>query len=210
MTLLFQKIQWHASIYSYILGSSFTNLQLHDPVTWLSSPSNEPLPKIIVLEVVLIQPSLQQNSDADEPNTTAITEWGSPMECHENQKKNAVAEDHNGTKAYSKMVDSDEETSWSSSEVEPCISGYEKHFMPTAADIVEDFWFPQGNSWTVSSMNLTHWTMFCISFVLQTGQLNYMSNIQVRFSLWSSVYLRYTSHKCSDTTSLPHSGETTI
>lgn len=108
-------------------------------MTWISSPSNEPLPKIIALEVVLVQPSLQKNSDADELNTTAIPEWGSPMECHENQKKNAVAEDHNGTEAYSKMVDSDEETSWSSSEVEPCISGYEKHFMPTAEDILEDF-----------------------------------------------------------------------
>lgn len=108
-------------------------------MTWISSPSNEPLPKVIVLEVVLIQPSLQKNSDADKLNTTTIGEWGSPTECHEDQRKDAVAEDHQRTEAYSKMVDSDEERSWSSSEEEPCISGYEKHFMPTAAEILEDF-----------------------------------------------------------------------
>lgn len=43
---------------------------------------------------------------------------------------------------YSKMVDSDEEgnnkvDSWSSSEEEEFTPGYEKHFMPTALDILE-------------------------------------------------------------------------
>lgn len=107
-------------------------------MTWISSSSNEPLPKIIVLEVLLIQPSLQKNLGADELNTTT-GEWGSPTECHKDQRKDAVAEDHQRTEAYSKMVDSDEERSWSSSEEEPCTSGYEKHFMPTAMEVLKDF-----------------------------------------------------------------------
>lgn len=108
-------------------------------MTWISSPSNELLPKLIVLEVVLIQPSLQKITDADELNTTTIGEWSSPTERHKDQRKDAVAEDNQRTEAYSKMVDSDEERSWSSSEEEPCISGYEKHFMPTAVEVLEDF-----------------------------------------------------------------------
>lgn len=107
-------------------------------MTWISSPSNELLPKLIVLEVVLIQPNLQKISDADELNTTT-GEWGSPSERHEDQRKDAVAEDNQRTEAYSKMVDSDEDRSLSSSEEEPCISGYEKHFMPTAAEVLQDF-----------------------------------------------------------------------
>lgn len=139
MKLLFQYIPPNAALCSYILGFSFTNLQLYEPVTWISSSSNEPLPKIIVLEVVVIQPGLQKNSGADEPNTTTIRQWGSPPECHEDQRNDAVAEAHQRTEAYSRMVDSDEERSWSLSEEEPCISGYEKHFMPTATEVLEDF-----------------------------------------------------------------------
>lgn len=122
--------------YGVTLLGFLTILQLHDPVTWISSPSNEPLQKVIVLEVVFIQSSLLKNSDIDEPSTT-VGEWGSPTECHEDQRK--YAEDHQRTEAYSKMVDSDEERSWGLSDEGACISGYEKHFMPTAAEVLEDF-----------------------------------------------------------------------
>lgn len=114
-------------------------LQHYDPPTWIGSASNEPLPNIIVLEVVLIQPGLQKNAGADERNMPTIGEWGSPTECHEDKGNDAVAEDHQKTEAYSKMVDSDEERSWSSSEEEPRISGYEKRFMPTAVELLQDF-----------------------------------------------------------------------
>lgn len=58
------------------------------------------------------------------------------MECEEDHRENTVTEEHQRTE-YKKMVDSDEERSWSSSEEEPCTSGYEKHFMPTAVDVLE-------------------------------------------------------------------------
>lgn len=89
-----------------------------------------------MLEVVLIQPSLEKNMSTEQLNTPIVGEWRSAMECGEDHRENAVTEKHQRTE-YKKMVDSDEERSWSSSEEEPCTSGYEKHFMPTAVDVLE-------------------------------------------------------------------------
>lgn len=106
-------------------------------MTWICSPSNESLPKIIVLEVVLIQPSLEKNADADKLNTQMVGEWSSSTESEEDQRVDDVTEVCHRSEAYKKMVDSDEDSSWSSSEEEPCTSGYEKHFMPTTAEVLE-------------------------------------------------------------------------
>lgn len=103
-------------------------------MTWICSPSRESLPKIIMLEVVLIQPSREKNKSAEQLQPI-VGEWSSSMECEEDHRENTVTEEQRTE--YKKMVDSDEERSWSSSEEEPCTSGYEKHFMPTSVDILE-------------------------------------------------------------------------
>lgn len=96
---------------------------------------------ISLLEVVLIHPSFEKKSDADGLTTPVVGDGSSQMDCQDDQKENAITEDCHridqkcGRQAYSKMVDSDEEKSWSSSEEEQFTSGYEKHFMPTAAEI---------------------------------------------------------------------------
>lgn len=67
------------------------------------------------------------------------------MDCQNEQREDAIAEechrtDQYGREAYSKMLDLDEERErddYSSSEEEPSVSGYEKHFMPTALEILE-------------------------------------------------------------------------
>lgn len=41
------------------------------------------------------------------------------------------------TEAYRKIVDSDEEKDLNSSDEEEILTGYERHFMPTAVDILE-------------------------------------------------------------------------
>lgn len=112
-------------------------LQIHEPMTWICSPSKESFPKIIVLEVVLIQPNLEKNDNADKLNTQMVGGQSSLMESEEDRRVDAVREECHRSGAYKKMVDSDEESRWSSSEEEPCTSGYEKHFMPTTAEVLE-------------------------------------------------------------------------
>lgn len=150
------------------------NLQIHDPTTWICSPTNEPIPQIIVLEVVLIQPSLQNNSEANELSTQLLGEWSSSREFQKDQRENVVTGDTQSTEPYSKMVDSDEERSWSASEEEPCTSGYEKHFMPSEAEVLGDSWFPQVNLWPGCAIILSHWTVSCISSDRETGHQNHI------------------------------------
>lgn len=108
-------------------------------MAWICIPINESHPKISLLEVVVIQAwssksSLKKTSDAGDGS--------SQLDCQDD-RRDAVTEDCHrtdnkcGREAYSKMVDSDEERSWSSSEEEQCTSGYERHFMPTASEILE-------------------------------------------------------------------------
>lgn len=116
-------------------------------MAWICIPINEPHPNISLLEVVVIQAwasksSLEKTSDADGLTTTVVGDGSSQLDCQDD-RRDAVTEDCHrtdnkcGREAYSKMVDSDEERSWSSSDEEQCTSGYERHFMPTASEILE-------------------------------------------------------------------------
>ncbi|XP_034449120.1 interleukin 12 receptor, beta 2a, like isoform X1 [Hippoglossus hippoglossus] len=112
--------------------------QINDPFGSISIPIPEPHPNISVLEVVKIQPDAvkstpKETSDQEEQRDDAVTKECGRM-------------DHShGREEYSKMVDSDEERDreedkddcWSSSEEDQLTSGYEKHFMPTALEILD-------------------------------------------------------------------------
>lgn len=88
--------------------------------------------------------SLEKTSEPDGSTRPMVIDRHSQIDCQDDQKEDAVTEECQKTehrrKAYSKMIDSDEEEvredCWSSSEEEPCRSGYEKHFMPTASEIL--------------------------------------------------------------------------
>lgn len=116
-------------------------------MAWICIPNNEPNPKISLLEVVVIQPwtsksSLEKTADTDRLTLPKVWGGSSQTDCQNVLRDDAVTEESHRTdhkcerEAYSKMVDSDEEKSWSSSDEEHCTSGYEKHFMPTGLDII--------------------------------------------------------------------------
>ncbi|XP_044036321.1 interleukin 12 receptor, beta 2a, like isoform X2 [Siniperca chuatsi] len=131
--------------------------QINDPLARICIPVSEPHPKISLLEVVEIQPrafksSLEKISDPDGLTRLEVGDGCSELECQDDQREDAVTEechrtDHrHGREEYSKMVDSDDERDkeeedrgdcWSSSEEEQLTSGYEKHFMPTALEVLE-------------------------------------------------------------------------
>ncbi|XP_056258620.1 interleukin 12 receptor, beta 2a, like [Seriola aureovittata] len=130
--------------------------QINDSLAWICIPVNEQHPNISMLEVVEIQPgafmsSPEKTSDTDGLTRPILRDGCSQMDCQDDQSENAVLKqggrtDHRyGRKEYSKMVDSDEERDkeedrddcWSSSDEEQLTSGYEKHFMPTASEILE-------------------------------------------------------------------------
>ncbi|XP_070837676.1 interleukin 12 receptor, beta 2a, like [Chaetodon trifascialis] len=131
--------------------------QINDPMAWICIPIHEPHPKISLLEVVQVETwasksSQQKASDVDGLFRPVVGDRSSHMDCQDDQREDAVTEECHrtdfrcGREAYSKMVDSDEERDreeedredcWSSSEDEQCTSGYEKHFMPTASEILE-------------------------------------------------------------------------
>uniref|UniRef100_I3J1D8 Interleukin-12 receptor subunit beta-2 n=1 Tax=Oreochromis niloticus TaxID=8128 RepID=I3J1D8_ORENI len=104
--------------------------QFNDPLGWICIPVCEPQPMISVLEVVKIK---SPNLDPD-GLTGPLT--GDKF-SQDDQREDAVPEESGrldrryGKEPYSKMVDSDEETSGSSSEEEQFTSGYEQHFMPS-------------------------------------------------------------------------------
>lgn len=129
---------------------------MNGSLSWICIPVYEPNPQISVLEVVEIQPwalssSLEKTSDPDRFTRPVVGDGGSKTDCRDDQRKEAVAEEGHGTnhryrrEEYSKMVDFDEERNrgengedvWSSSEEEQPESGYEKHFMPTAFEVLE-------------------------------------------------------------------------
>ncbi|XP_015240402.1 PREDICTED: interleukin-12 receptor subunit beta-2-like [Cyprinodon variegatus] len=113
-------------------------LKVNEPLTWICVPLHEPSPKISVLEVVAIK------SKVFEPDGIRKENGFSQMDCQDDQKQDLGTENTDSTdsgferKEYSKMVDSDEEKNdgWSSSEEEQSTSGYEKHFMPSALEIM--------------------------------------------------------------------------
>ncbi|XP_068574967.1 interleukin 12 receptor, beta 2a, like [Cebidichthys violaceus] len=115
--------------------------QINDSLAWICIPVNEPHPKISLLEVV------EKTSDPDELTRLVVGHGCPQVNCQDDRREGAVPEDCHGTdhsygrKDYSHMVDSDEERhredSCSSSEEEQSVSGYEKHFMPTALEVLE-------------------------------------------------------------------------
>ncbi len=138
-------------------------------------PILEQHPKISYLEIVEIRSwasksSLSKPSDTDKSARPVARERSSQMDCQDDQREDAGTEEchrmdpKNGRKAaYSKMIDSDEERHneeedrtdcWSSSEEEQCTTGYEKHFMPTASEILEVLWFLHFDSWMSSDLCL--------------------------------------------------------
>ncbi|XP_026181536.1 interleukin 12 receptor, beta 2a, like [Mastacembelus armatus] len=130
--------------------------QINDPLAWLCIAVYEPHPKISVLEVIEFQPrdfksSLKTTSDTDRLTRSLMGDGHLQMDCQDDQRENVATEKCDGTEQrhgreeYSKMVDSDEERdkeeeedrdNCSSSEVEEFASGYEKHFMPTAVEVI--------------------------------------------------------------------------
>lgn len=119
---------------------------MNDTVSWICIPVNEPHLEISLLEVEVIQPrpsSLENISEADRLTTRVAGDGILQTDCQDDQMEDAVTEDCHktdnkfGREAYGKMIDSDDAKSWSSSEEEECTSGYERHFMPTALEILE-------------------------------------------------------------------------
>ncbi|XP_035471460.2 interleukin 12 receptor, beta 2a, like isoform X1 [Scophthalmus maximus] len=131
--------------------------QINDPFRGICIPIYEPHPKISVLEVVQIQSGAfkstpKKTSFSDELTGPKARDGCSRMDCQDEQSEDAVTEECGRTdhryerEEYSKMVDSEEEERemeehrddcWNSSEDEQLTSGYEKHFMPTALEILE-------------------------------------------------------------------------
>ncbi|XP_019958364.2 granulocyte colony-stimulating factor receptor-like isoform X3 [Paralichthys olivaceus] len=130
--------------------------QINDPFALICIPIHEPLPNISVLEVVKILPDAlrstpKETSDQDEFTGPLGRDGISRMNGQDEQSKDAVTGEGGrtdrryGREEYSKMVDSDEERDrekdkddcWSSSEEDQFTSGYEKHFMPTALEVLE-------------------------------------------------------------------------
>ncbi|TNN80585.1 Interleukin-6 receptor subunit beta [Liparis tanakae] len=130
--------------------------QMNGSLSWNCIPVFEPNPQISVLEVVEIQPwalnsSSEETSDPDGFTRPVVGDGGSKTDCQDDQRKEDVAEECHGTdhrygrEEYTKMDDSDKERDreengedvWSSSEEEQPESGYEKHFMPTALEVLE-------------------------------------------------------------------------
>ncbi|XP_032394305.1 interleukin 12 receptor, beta 2a, like isoform X1 [Etheostoma spectabile] len=130
--------------------------QTNDPWAWICIPIYEPHPKISLLEVVEIQPwafksSLEKTTNTDRLTRPVVGDGCLQMDHHDNQREEAVTEECHRTdhryrrEEYSKMVDSDEdreeeekrEDCWSSIEEEQSTFGYEKHFMPTAFELLE-------------------------------------------------------------------------
>ncbi|XP_065820879.1 interleukin 12 receptor, beta 2a, like [Labrus bergylta] len=132
--------------------------QINDPLGWICIPVYEPHAKICLLEVVersfISNP--KKTLDPEGHTRPVVADGFSPMDSMDDEREDAVTEETHrtdrkyGTEAYSKIVDSDEERDeekeeeeeeredcWSSSTEEPFESGYEKHFMPTALEILE-------------------------------------------------------------------------
>ncbi|XP_068434780.1 interleukin 12 receptor, beta 2a, like isoform X1 [Clinocottus analis] len=151
----------HAAWFSYKVPDArnsliFLNMkhQVNDSLAWICIPIYEPDPKISLLEVVETQPwplrsSLEKTSDPLTITRLVVGDEGSQMNCQDDSRQEAVAEEtgqRHEREKYSKMVDSDEEKDreednredcWSSSEEDQLVSGYEKHFMPTALEVLE-------------------------------------------------------------------------
>ncbi|KAK2833571.1 hypothetical protein Q5P01_017460 [Channa striata] len=132
--------------------------QINDPTTWLCIPISEPHPNICILEIVEMDNRafkfpLKKSSSPGGLSRSIVGDGCLQTDCQDDRKED-VTEECDGTDRrygrdeYRKMVDSDEERDregdedrddcWNSSEEEEFISGYEKHFMPTAVEILKE------------------------------------------------------------------------
>ncbi|KAF7658629.1 hypothetical protein LDENG_00010260 [Lucifuga dentata] len=134
--------------------------QFNGSLACMCGPVLAPHPKISQLEVVEIQlqafESCLEKTFPDELTEQVVGNGHSQTNKQNNQMDSVVRQvDRDGTghrygrEDYSKMIDSDEERdrkqeeeedrddSLSSSEDGPLMSGYEKHFMPTALEVLE-------------------------------------------------------------------------
>lgn len=169
--ILEQDVHWLFIYYTLTNIVKFvlcvTSLQINDSLAWICIPVYEPHPKISLLEVVEIQPrtlksSLEKTSDPEGLTGPVVGDGCSQVYSQDDQREDVITEEcrrnrRYGREEYSKMVDSDDERGreeedredcWSSSEEECSTSGYEKHFMPTALEILKVWWCLHIGSWT--------------------------------------------------------------
>ncbi|XP_074513020.1 interleukin 12 receptor, beta 2a, like isoform X2 [Sebastes fasciatus] len=121
--------------------------QINEPLPWICIAVYEPDPTLSLLEVVEIQPrafeSSPENSSDPDGLTRPVVRGGQDDQREETVTEECHRTDRRyGREEYSKMIDSDEERDreedcWSSSEEGQSTSGYEKHFMPTALEVLE-------------------------------------------------------------------------
>ncbi|XP_075994855.1 interleukin 12 receptor, beta 2a, like isoform X3 [Genypterus blacodes] len=126
--------------------------QFSDSLAWICVPAPESLHKISQLEVVEMLPHALESCLTEQ----GVGDDSSQTDKQKNHMDHAIRElDRDGTERrlgrqdYNKMIDSDEEQdreeekgemeedSSSLSEEEQLMSGYEKHFMPTALEVLE-------------------------------------------------------------------------
>ncbi|XP_016896325.2 interleukin 12 receptor, beta 2a, like isoform X3 [Cynoglossus semilaevis] len=122
----------------------FKHLKMNDASASIFIPILERHPSISVLEVVnRFSGDFKPNLEKSLADKSARHDEILHIDRHNEQKLACDRADQRCRREeYSKMVDSDEEgnnkvDSWSSSEEEEFTPGYEKHFMPTALDILE-------------------------------------------------------------------------
>ncbi|XP_017277263.1 interleukin 12 receptor, beta 2a, like [Kryptolebias marmoratus] len=116
--------------------------QINEPLTWICISVYEPNPMISLLEVVEIKP---EALDPDCFSRPAMGTGCSQTDSRDSRREDTVIEENDrtdrryGREEYSKMIDSDEDRNDEcSSEDEQFTSGYEKHFMPSALEILQN------------------------------------------------------------------------
>ncbi|KAM6905336.1 interleukin 12 receptor, beta 2a, like [Xenentodon cancila] len=115
--------------------------QINESFTWNSIATYEPHPKISLLEIVERKSIALDSNGLTRP---VMKEECSQMDCQDGRRVDVVPEDRTdhryGKGEYSKMDNSDEERDdcSSSPEEDQFTSGYEKHFMPSVSEILED------------------------------------------------------------------------
>lgn len=117
--------------------------QTSDSMAWICILLSEPNPTMSFLEVVTSKSPQDVTSDAEERSRARSILLGSRDTVEEDLVKEDSATEECGHKdnrcepgAYRKIVDSDEQDTNSSDE-EQDVTGYERHFMPTATDMLE-------------------------------------------------------------------------
>ncbi|XP_029912967.1 interleukin 12 receptor, beta 2a, like isoform X2 [Myripristis murdjan] len=118
--------------------------QFNGSLAWIWTPILEAHPKISQLEVVEIPPEMLKPCPEEASHSDGQLEGEEHSQTYrggDEREEDTEGRHQYGREAYSKMIDSDEEQSrddcLSSSDEDEFISGYEKHFMPTALEVME-------------------------------------------------------------------------